>query len=158
VASFSAGAIAARLPVGTAADRWGWTRRSLLVTGATVLATSTALLVAAPSAPTVFALRALAGIADALFYTAAAATAYELAPAGRAGAAVSHFTVAAYLGLLAGRCSARRCGPCLAWGGSGQARAGRRAPLPCWQRCCRRSGDAPTVSGARPSPPASGGS
>jgi MFS family permease len=103
VASFSAGAIAARLPVGAAADRWGWPRRSLLVAGATVLATSTALLIAGPSAPTVFALRALAGIADALFYTAAAAaTAYELAPVGRAGAAVSHFTVAAYLGLLAG--------------------------------------------------------
>ncbi len=102
VASFSVGAIAARLPVGAAADRWGWRRRSLLVTGATVLATSTALLVAAPSPPAVFALRALAGIADALFYTAAAATAYELAPAGRAGAAVSHFTMAAYLGLLAG--------------------------------------------------------
>jgi MFS family permease len=75
VACFSAGAIAARLPVGVAADRWGWRRRSLLMAGATVLAISTALLIAGPSAPTVFVLRALAGIADALFYTAAAATA-----------------------------------------------------------------------------------
>ncbi|HLG68311.1 MAG TPA: MFS transporter [Acidimicrobiales bacterium] len=95
VALMALSAVVVRPFAGRLANRRG--RRMVTTAGATVLAASLALY-PFPSLAILVPARLLTGVAEALFFTAAATMVTELAPAHRRGEAVSYFSVAVYLG------------------------------------------------------------
>jgi MFS family permease len=95
VALMAISAVAVRPIAGQMANRRG--RRLVTTMGTVALAVSFALY-SFPSLAVLVPGRLLTGVAEALFFTAAATMVAELAPEHRRGAAVSYFSVAVYLG------------------------------------------------------------
>jgi predicted MFS family arabinose efflux permease len=100
VAVFSVTAILARPLVAPAARRMA--RNRLLAVGASTVGAATAATVLAHSVLAVVALRALAGLGEALFYVLAASAVYELVPEGRHARAQSRFSAVVAAGILIG--------------------------------------------------------
>jgi predicted MFS family arabinose efflux permease len=100
VAVFSVTAILARPLVAPAARRV--TRNRLLAVGASTVGVATAATVVAHSVLAVIALRALAGLGEALFYVLAASAVYELVTEDRHARAQSRFSAVVAAGILLG--------------------------------------------------------
>jgi MFS family permease len=96
VALIAVCAVVMRPFAGRLANRRG--RRLVTTIGAFTLAVSFALY-SFPDLAVLIPARMLTGVAEALFFTAAATMVTELAPAHRRGEAVSYFSVAVYLGI-----------------------------------------------------------
>ncbi|HEY8201596.1 MAG TPA: MFS transporter [Actinomycetota bacterium] len=98
--AFGIGAVASRPFAGRVSDRKG--RRPLIVAGAALVAASVfAFRFTGAVAPLLF-LRLLNGVGEAFFFVGVASMVNDLAPQGRRGEAVSHFSLAVFTGLGAG--------------------------------------------------------
>jgi MFS family permease len=95
VSLMAVSAVLVRPAAGRMANRRG--RRPVVTLGAITAAVSFSLYWI-PSLATLAAARLLTGVAEALFFTAAATMVTELAPEDRRGEAVSYFSIAVYLG------------------------------------------------------------
>jgi MFS family permease len=95
VAMMAVSAVVVRPLAGRLTNQRG--RRPIATVGAFVAAVSFATY-AIPNVETLAAARLVTGVAEALFFTAAATMVTELAPDNRRGEAVSYFSVAVYLG------------------------------------------------------------
>jgi MFS family permease len=112
IGAFSVTALVLRPIAGRAADQRG--RRPLLVWGALLCAVATAGHLFATDLAILIALRLLLGIAEAFFFVAGFAMVADLAPAGRAGEALSYNSLALYLGIALGPGIGEQL---VAWGG-----------------------------------------
>src|SRR3954451_21791793 len=100
VGAFSASTLILRPLVGRWADRHG--RRPLLIGGALLFAVLVLGHLVVTNLAWLVVLRLLLGVAEALYFVAGFAALADLAPAGRAGEALSYNSLALYLGLAAG--------------------------------------------------------
>jgi MFS family permease len=100
VGAFSVTALLLRPIAGRSADRRG--RRPLLVGGALLFAVVTALHMFTGDLAVLVVLRLLLGVAEAFFFVAGFAALADLAPAGRAGEALSFNSLSLYLGIALG--------------------------------------------------------
>ncbi|MEX2552475.1 MAG: MFS transporter [Actinomycetota bacterium] len=98
--AFSVSAVLLRPFAGRLGDRFG--RKILVLTGAAIAAVSIGAYSVAGSLIPIVALRLLNGVGEALFFTGAATTVADLAPAERRGEAISFFSLALYVGIGAG--------------------------------------------------------
>lgn len=106
VGAFTLTALVLRPYAGRLTDRVG--RRPLLMAGAVLGGACTLGFLVATTIEAVIALRLLSGVAEALFFVAGFAMLADLAPAGRAGEALSFNSVALYLGIALGPVLAER--------------------------------------------------
>jgi MFS family permease len=97
IGAFSVAALLMRPVVGWAADRFG--RRPLLLTGGLLTVVALVAHVAVDSLVGFVAVRALLGVAEALFFVAALAAISDLAPSHRSGEAMNLGSLAVYIGL-----------------------------------------------------------
>jgi MFS family permease len=97
VGAFSISALLFRPWAGRLSDRRG--RRLLMLSGATLFAVSVFGYRLAQSVETMFAMRALTGVGEALFFVGAASAISDLAPDERRGEALSFFSLALYAGI-----------------------------------------------------------
>ncbi len=100
VGAFAFGAIALRPFAGRIGDRMG--RRVLIVGGALIVATSTAMYGLVDALWWLIAIRVVTGIGEAAFFVGAATMITDLSPPDRRGEAVSYWSVAVYGGLAFG--------------------------------------------------------
>lgn len=100
IGAFSVAALLMRPVVGWAADRFG--RRPLLLTGGLLTTVALAGHLVVDSLPLFVAVRALLGVAEALFFVAALAAISDMAPANRSGEALNLGSLAVYIGLGVG--------------------------------------------------------
>jgi predicted MFS family arabinose efflux permease len=100
VAAFSVAAVLGRLPLARVGDRLS--RRSMLASGAVTVAVGDLLVAAAPSLASVFMMRVLGGLGDALFYTAAMSAVIDAVPPELMTRVVSALTTCMFAGMLAG--------------------------------------------------------
>jgi MFS family permease len=98
--AFSVSAVILRPFAGRLGDRYG--RRILVLAGAATAAASIGGYTLARSLVPIVGLRLLNGVGEALFFTGAATTVVDLAPAERRGEAMSLFSLALYVGIGAG--------------------------------------------------------
>lgn len=98
--AFSVSAILLRPIAGRFGDRFG--RKILVLVGAAIAAVSIGAYSMAGSLIPIVALRLLNGVGEAFFFTGAATTVVDLAPAERRGEAMSIFSLALYVGLGVG--------------------------------------------------------
>jgi len=94
------GAIVLRPWAGRVGDRVG--RRVLVISGAAIVAGSTALYGLVESFPYLVAMRALTGVGEAAFFVGAATMVTDIVPAARRGEAISYWSVSVYGGLAFG--------------------------------------------------------
>lgn len=100
VGVFSITALVLRPFAGRMSDRRG--RRPLLITGGLLFTLITVAHLVATPLPVLIVLRALLGVAEAMFFVAAGAALTDLAPPDRLGEAVSYISLALYLGIAVG--------------------------------------------------------
>jgi MFS family permease len=100
VGAFAFGAIALRPFAGRIGDRMG--RRVLIVGGALIVATSTAMYGLVDALWWLITIRVVTGIGEAAFFVGAATMITDLSPPDRRGEAVSYWSVAVYGGLAFG--------------------------------------------------------
>lgn len=100
VGAFAVGAVALRPFAGRLGDRVG--RRVLVVCGASVVAVSATLYLAASSLPLLVGARVIGGLGEAAFFVGAGTMVADLAPEARRGEAISYWSVAVYSGLAFG--------------------------------------------------------
>jgi MFS family permease len=98
--AFSVTAVVLRPFAGRFGDRFG--RKILVLAGAATAAVSIGAYSLAGSLVPIVALRLLNGVGEALFFTGAATTVADLAPAERRGEAISLFSLALYVGIGVG--------------------------------------------------------
>lgn len=97
IGAFSIASLLMRPVVGWSADRFG--RRPLLLTGGLLTIVALVAHLAVDSLATFVAVRALLGVAEALFFVAALAAISDMAPAHRSGEAMNLGSLAVYVGL-----------------------------------------------------------
>ena len=100
VGAFAVGAVLLRPYAGRLGDRYG--RRVLVIVGAFVVATSSALYPLAGDLVSLVAARVLGGLGEAAFFVGAGTMIADLAPVERRGEAISYWSVAVYSGLAFG--------------------------------------------------------
>jgi MFS family permease len=100
VGSFAFGAVVLRTYAGRLGDQIG--RRILIVSGAGVVAVSTAAYGLVPSLWWILLMRLITGFGEAAFFVGAATMVTDLAPPNRRGEAVSYWSIAVYGGLSFG--------------------------------------------------------
>ncbi|HET6673350.1 MAG TPA: MFS transporter [Agromyces sp.] len=98
--AFAVSALVLRPFAGRLTDRIG--RRPLLVGGALIAAASFALTATVENLTAIFALRLLAGVAEAAFFVAGFAALADIAPPDRLGEALSYNSLGLYLGIAVG--------------------------------------------------------
>ena len=100
VAVFSVAAVAGRLPLVRVGDRLS--PRSMLAAGAVMVTAGDLLVAAVPSLASVFVMRVMGGLGDALFYTAAVSAVIGAVRPELVTRAVSGLTTCMFAGMLAG--------------------------------------------------------
>ncbi len=146
VGTFSVTAVALRPFAGRTSDRRG--RRPLLIGGGLLVALALVGHAFATELWMLIGLRLVLGVAEAFFFVAAFAALADLAPAGRAGEALSFNSLALYLGIalgpLLGEWLLGIGGFGLAWfGGAALALAATALALPIGETAPQRLADAP---------------
>ena len=146
VGAFSVSTVALRPFAGRLSDRRG--RRPLLIGGALLCAVALAAHPLAPNLAVLIGLRLVLGVAEAFFFVAAFAALADIAPAGRAGEALSFNSLALYLGIalgpLLGEWLLDAGGFTLAWvGGAVLAVAAGGLALVIGETAPQREADAP---------------
>lgn len=97
---YSAASLVGRLPIGWAMDRWG--RRAVMIAGSGIAVACALLYPAVGSLRVLFGLRAVNGIAMALFSTAAAVVVVDVTPLSRRGEGMGYFGMGSSVGLALG--------------------------------------------------------
>lgn len=100
VAAFSVAAVLGRMPLVRVGDRLG--PRSMLAGGAVMVAAGDLLVAVVPSLASVFVMRVVGGLGDALFYTAAVSAVIGAVRPELVTRAVSGLTTCMFAGMLAG--------------------------------------------------------
>lgn len=100
VGAFAITALFARPLAGRWADLRG--RKTIIVTGALVVAVSTVALVAASTAVSATMLRLVTGVGEALFFVGVLAAVVDISPEARRGEAMSYFSLGIWAGIAVG--------------------------------------------------------